>query len=327
MGGLNMLKLKKTVALIALAVTTTFAGCTTSKTADVKQITDNKKPKQTLTIGIMPAIDSVACTIAKEKKYFDKYGVDVKLEVFKSAKDRDAAFQAGKLDGVSTDEVAVALYQNAGIDLKITGVADGDFLLIASKDSGIKSINDIKGKSISISQNSVIEYTLDRMLEENSIKPEEVEKTIIPAIPIRLEMLRSNKVDLALLPEPFATFALNDGGILLDKATNHGLSPTVYAFTKKSIDEKSEEIKAFYKAYNDSVNYINNNSISEFEDVVIEAAGYPEDMKGKIALPKYRINVLPTEKEIQDAIDWSANKGIITKKLTPKDMVSDVAFK
>jgi NitT/TauT family transport system substrate-binding protein len=50
-------------------------------------------------------------------------------------------------------------------------------------------------------------------------------------------------------------------------------------------------------------------------------------MKGKIVLPKYRVNVLPTEKEIQDAIDWSADKGIISKKLAPKDMVSDVAFK
>lgn len=272
----------------------------------------------------MPSVDAVPFIIAKEKGFYDKNGVDVKLQVFKSANDRDAALQTGNLDGVSTDEVAVCLYQNAGIDLKITGVTDGDFMLVASKQSGIKSIADVKGKTVAISQKTVIEYSLDKMLENSSIKPEEVKKVSIPAIPTRLEMLKAGKVDLALLPEPFSSSALKDGAILLGKTSSQKLLPAVSAFTQKSINNKAEAIKAFYKAYNQAAEYVNNTPISEYEATVIKFVGYSEDMKGNIVLPKYRVDVLPSDNDLESAIKWAENKGIIKKTLTTKGLTYKV---
>lgn len=317
-----MLKFKKALSIIiTLSLTFTLIGCSSSNKNAGSGAANNKNTKQTLNIGLMPSVDAIPFIIAKENGYFDKYGVDVKLQVFKSANDRDAALQAGNLDGVSTDEVAVCLYQNAGFDLKITGVTDGDFMLIASRKSGIKSMADIKGKTVAISQKTVIEYSLDKMLDNNSIKPEEVKKISIPAIPARLEMLKAGKVDLALLPEPFSSFALKDGGILLGKTSSQSLLPAVSAFTQKSIDNKSKEIKAFYKAYNDAAEYVNNTPISKYEATVIKSVGYSEDMKGNIILPKYRIDELPSENDLNSAIKWAENKGIVKKSLTTKALV------
>ncbi len=283
--------------------------------------------KQSLTFGLMPSVDAVPFIIADEKGYFKAQGVNVMLEVFKSAKDRDAAFQSGSLDGIIGDEVAICLYQNADFNVKITGITDGDFILVAGKDSGIKSISDLKGKSAAISEKTVIEYTLDSLLAKGGVEPNDITKTAIPAIPTRLEMLRNNKVDAALLPEPFCTLAIKDGGIQLGSANKENMFPSVSAFTQKAIDGKTDSIKAFYKAYDKAAEYINSTPISEYEATVIKTVGYPEDMKGKITLPKFRKNVLPTDSELNDAINWAKKKGLLSKTLSTKDLVNEIAMK
>lgn len=319
-----MLKSKKILALItASMLMLSLAGCKSSKDAGANP-SDNKK--QTLNIGAMASVDAIPIIIAEQKGYFKKEGLNVKFEPFKNSKDRDAAFQGGNLDGIICDEIAVCLYQNADFDVKITGATDGDFMLIAGANSGIKSIKDLKGKSAAISEKTAIEYTLDKVLEKNSMEAKDVKKTIVPAIPTRLEMLRNNKVDAALLPEPFSTLAIKDGGVLLGSTSKLGTYPSVTAFTQKSIDAKSSEIKAFYKAYNEAVDYINSTPISEYEDTVIKAVGYPAEMKGKITLPKFRKNALPAEDEVKSAIDWSSKNGLIKKDLKAKDLMNSVGI-
>lgn len=316
-----MIKLKKILSAVTASILmVSLSACSSTKQTETTS-------KQTLNIGAIGSIDVVPIVIANEKGLFKKQGVEVNFQPFKSSKDRDAAFQGGNLDGIICDEVAVCLYQNADFDVKITGVTDGDFMLIANSKSGIKSISDIKGKSVAISEKTAIEYTLDQILEKNSIQPKDVKKSMVPAVPTRLEMLRNNKVDAALLPDPFATLAIKDGGILLGSASKLASYPSVTAFTQKSIDEKSNEIKAFYKAYNEAVDYINSTPISEYEAIVMSTVGYPDDMKGKIALPKFRKSTLPSEAEIKTAIEWTIKNGLINKSLSPKDLINDIGIK
>jgi NitT/TauT family transport system substrate-binding protein len=285
-----------------------------------------KKASQTLNFGAVGSVELIPIIIADEKGYFEKEGIDVNIQSFKSAKDRDAAFQSGNLDGIICDEVAICLYQNAGFDVKITGATDGNFMLIANPNSGIRAINELEGKSVAISENTCIEYTLDTLLEKNSLKPEDVQKSIVPAIPTRLEMLRTNKVDAALLPEPFSTLALKDGGILLGSANEAGIYTSVTAFTQKAINNKSAEIKEFFKVYNQGVDYINNTPIAEYEDIIIKTVGYPEGMKGKIELPKFRKNLLPKDTEIKAVIDWAEKNNLLKKEFAPKDLVSNIGI-
>ncbi|HYF81595.1 MAG TPA: MetQ/NlpA family ABC transporter substrate-binding protein [Clostridia bacterium] len=306
---------------VMLLVSLTACSSTNQGTAD-----DTKKAAQTLNFGAIGSVEVIPIIIADEKGYFEKEGIDVNFQSFKSAKDRDAAFQSGNLDGIICDEVAICLYQNADFDVKITGLTDGNFMLIANPNSGIKSINEMKGKSVAISENTCIEYTLDTLLEKNSLKPEDVQKSMVPAIPTRLEMLRTNKVDAALLPEPFSTLAVKDGGILLGSANDAGIYTSVTAFTQEAISSKSAEIKAFFKAYNQGVDYVNNTPIAEYEDIIIKTVGYPEDMRGKIELPKFRKNLLPKDTEIKSVIDWAAKNNLLKKELSPKDLTSNIGI-
>lgn len=319
-----MKKFNNIIAIcVALMLLMSLTACSISNQGAV---IDDKKPAQTLNFGAIGSVEVVPIIIADENGYFEKEGIDVNFQSFKSAKDRDAALQSGSLDGIICDEVAITLYQNADFDVKLTGLTDGNFMLIANPESGIKSISEMKGKSVAISEKTCIEYTLDTILEKNSLDPKNIEKSMVPAIPTRLEMLRTNKVNAALLPEPFSTLAIKDGGVLLGSANDSGIYTSVTAFTQEAINAKSAEIKAFFRAYNQAVDYVNSTPISEYEDLIIKTVGYPQDMKGKIELPKFRKNMLPEEADIKAVIDWAAKNNLLKKELNPKDLMSNIGI-
>jgi NitT/TauT family transport system substrate-binding protein len=302
----------------------TFTACGKAETSNTPA---SETPKKTITIGVLPDTDSVPFVIADQKGYFEKAGVNVKIEQFKSAKDRDSAFQGGQLDGVITDVLAVAFAKEGGFDVKITSKTDGSYKLLAAKTSAIDSVDKLKGKSVAISKNTLIEYATDKLLQSANFSESDIKKEVIPQIPTRLEMLQNGKVDTATLPEPMATLAVKNGAIVIDSTDKHSINPGVLAFTSKSIKESSNEIKAVYKAYNEAVNYINNEPIANYVDILVKEVGFPEDMKENIVLPKYTKAEMSEEKDVTEVIDWLKGKNLIKNSYEFKDLTDDLFVK
>lgn len=283
-----------------------------------------KAGEEHLVIGLTPAVDAIPYIIAQDEGLFKKHGLDVELKVFKSAKDRDAAFQSSNIDGVLCDMVAVCLYQNAGFDVRITSVTDGDFMLVAGGKSGIKDIPDIRGCQVAISENTVIEYVLDKILSKNNISSKDIKKVAVPTIPVRLEMLQNNKVQLALLPEPFSSMAVKEGAVVLDSAYRNNIYSNVIAFKQATINQKASAITNLNEAYNESVKYLKRTSITEYQDKVIKFIGYPEDMKGNIILPNYRKAVLPDESELRSTIEWMVRGHLLNKSIDTNNLKAQI---
>ena len=153
---------KLIIVCLIMVLSLGLVGCTQQRAAQVTA--------KTITIGVMPDVESIPFLIADKNGYFTKQGVQVKIEHFNCAKDRDSALQSGQLDGVITDMLAVVFANEGGINLKICAKNDGNIELMAGKTSGINSTADLKGKSIGLSTNTIMEYTTDRMLEAAEIK-------------------------------------------------------------------------------------------------------------------------------------------------------------
>lgn len=309
------MKFKKLLTtFMALAMVGTMAGCTKTQTEEVKEI---KK----LSFGAMGSIDIVPIVIAKEKGYFEEEGLELDFQLFTAAKDRDAALQAGELDGVIADEIAISIYQNSGIDMKITGATNGAWTLVVGKDSGIENLEDLKGKKMAISENTMIDYLSDYIAEENGVNSSEIEKIAIPAMPARLEALRNKQVDAAILPAPFNDTAVADGGKGLATIDNADIMISAIGFLQDQIDNNEEAIKAFFTGYNKAVEYMKNTDLKEYEDIVIKTVGYSEDTKGNIILPELNTNYLPDTEKVQAVFNWSKNNGIISKDLKAEDVI------
>ncbi|MGE5380205.1 MAG: ABC transporter substrate-binding protein [Methylocystaceae bacterium] len=312
--------MKKTIVfLLLLSFIFSVVGC--SKTKEATQ--QKKSSSKTITIGVMPDVESVPFVIADKEGYFKKEGVNVKIVHFKSAKDRDSALQSGQLDGVITDVLAVVFANEGGIGLKMISRNDGDIKLMAGKSSGIADIKSLQGKSIGISTNTIMEYTLDTMLEAGGLKPEQVKKVAIPPLPTRFEMLQGGKIDAAILPDPLAGLAVTKGATVLIDTDKMASKAGAIAFTTKSLQVNKKEIKAVFRAYNDAVKYLQGKPKAEDIDYIIQAQGFPAEVKASMQLPAYKEAALPDPNIVNNVIQWMQAKSLIKGSYEYKNLVDD----
>ena len=310
------------IFVLALLMSISIAGCSNK----VKEET-TPQPLKTLTVGVMPDLDSLPLIIANHNGYFKEEGLDVKIEHFKSAADRDAALQTGKIDGAISDMLAVVFFNDNKFDVKITSKTDGSFKLIAGKNSNISKIEESAGKSIGISKNTIIEYLTDRIMESSNIDVDSPQKVAIPKIPTRLEMLNNGKIHMATLPEPLASTAISDGGKIISSSDELGINPGVMLFTKDSITSKAEEIKALYRSYNKAVKFLKEEKSETYIDFAIKESGFPETVKNTLTLPNYTEASMPTEKELKEVLNWLQAKKLTTNNYTLKDLSNNSLIK
>ena len=307
--------MKKILLLIMLILTLVLAaGCGNSNDKTQKDL-------QPITIGLMPDTDSLPFIIAKEKGYFAEEGIEVNIQQYKSAMDRDSALQSGNLDGAVSDMLAVAFAKAGGFDVKVTSFTDGSYKLIASKDAGINNVKALAGKDVAVSRNTIIEYVTDQILAKEGMDSESINKVIIPQIPTRLEMLQNGKLAAATLPEPMASIAVSNGCTYVTGSDELGINPGVIMFTAKTVDNKTAEIAAMYRAYNKAVDYLNNTSRDEYIDLVVEKGGFPPAAKEALKLPEYHKAALPKESDVTDCIKWLNNKGLVKEHFSYQDIV------
>ena len=293
--------MKRVLAVIFSLMLFMTAGC-----GPEQQGKDTKLSK--LTIGLMPDTDSIPFIIAAERGYFAEEGVEVELVPFKSAMERDAALQSGNLDGAVSDLLAVIFARSGGFSMHAVSYTDGNYNLVAGGNAGISAAADLRGKEIAISRNTIIEYVTDEILSVNGMKEQDVSKVVIPQIPVRLEMLQSGNLAAAVLPEPMASVAVASGSRYVTGSGELGINPGVIVFADSAINEKADSIRAMYRAYNKSVEYLNHAPRAEYIDLVMEKSGFPAPARDALELKPYRPAGLPAEKDVEEAVHWVKSK-------------------
>ena len=313
--------MKKLLFLVSVLVMIVLSAAGCGNTADK---TAGNKELQEINIGLMPDIDSVPVIMAQEKGYFAEEGLKVNIQQFKSAMDRDAALQSGNLDGAISDMLAVAFAKSGGFDVKVTAFTNGSYKLIAGKDAEVNSVQDLIGKDVAISKNTIIEYVTDQITVTNNMPENSLNKVVIPQIPTRLEMLQNGKLAAATLPEPMGSIAIYNGCKYITGSDELGINPGVMMFTSKAVESKKAELQAFYRAYNKAVAYLNDTDKAQYMDIVIEKSGFPAAAKDALVLPKYRPAGLPKQQDVTDCLTWMNQKNLIKQNYTYDDIVVDI---
>jgi len=313
-----MKKLLVSFGLVVLLL----AGC--GQSGDEKT-EGSKETAPIVTVGVMPSTDNMPFIVAHEQGFDKKHGVTIELETFKSGKDRDAAFQAGTVDGINADLVGVATYLQGGMDVKITSATFGQFDLIATPET--TSVEELKGKEVIVLKNQGPEYAVDQILAQSGMTGADVKIVDVPQVPSRVELLQNNQAAAAILPEPFVTMTTTQGMTNLGSTRSVGINPFVLCFTTAVIDEKAEALKGMYEAYNEAVDWMQAHDQSEYIQLFVDEIGFPEELKEEIQVPDYPHAEQATEADITKAFDWATEKGILKETIEPKDVLSDVYFK
>lgn len=315
--------MKRLIALIIVLILTTgvLSGCGSQAE---KASTGTTPPSssglnQPLKIGVLPIEDNLPLFVAEAEKSFTTAGLNVELIPFPSAAERDAALQAGKIDGEAADIVAACLLKKGGSDVRIATITlgvtpkEGRFVLLGSPNSNFKSAKDLAGVKIGISENTIIEYVTDRLLTLDGVKPDQVQKLSIPKMPMRLQMLVSNQLPAALLPDPLAALAEKQGAkvIVDDTKSTNNISQVVLLFRKDSIDAKHDAIKKLIEVYGAAGKALTDNP-DKYRALLIDKAKIPAPIKDTYQSPTFSAPQPPTEQEVADVVDWMVNKKLLS---------------
>lgn len=262
-----------------------------------------------LNFGVMSSLEYLPVAVAIGNGYFAEEGVEVKLQKFFSANDRDAALQSGKLDGCILDYTGAALQRAGGVGISLTSQCNGSFELIAGKD--VLPTDDFEGKRIAVSHNTVIDFCTDMLLESMNIDASKVQRVEINKIPLRLEMLNNAKVDFSVLPQPFAAIACSEGNQVAIRIESLGYNVTGIVFTHKAIEERKEAIKTFYRAYNRAIDYLNDKPIDDFVKILIGEVGFTEKALSYVQLPVFSRAQSPKTTDLEAVAKWLKKKSLL----------------
>lgn len=268
-----------------------------------------------LRIGIFADADSLPLIVADNDGLFQKEGISVRLVQFSSAIERDSALQAGKIDGVVTDVLAVVLANQGGFPLKITSLTNGRYGIAVSPKSNIQSIKELEGKNVAVSLNTIIHYFADWSAREAGLKTDSFNLVPVPKMPVRLEMLLSDQIPAAVMPEPFLTTAKLRGARILVSSDDSGLEAGVLAFPPSIIAKNSDVLRRFYRAYWNAAQRINAEP-DQYRNMLIGSLRFPDEAARVFVFPRYVKPRLPAQTSIESAAQWLLSKGII--KALPK---------
>lgn len=160
-------------------------------------------------VGYLRVMDDAQAIAAYEGGLYKKHGLDVELVEFKSGTDLIKAIVGGQLDtGVLGFTNAVA-WASKGADLKVVGGAQlGYHAIVARDDAGIKTVADLKGKTLaSQAEGSTADTVLKGVvLKQAGLKPDDV--NVMGVSPqVAVQSLVGKRVDAAFLFEPQASIA------------------------------------------------------------------------------------------------------------------------
>lgn len=278
----------------------------------ILSVSCSKEQTQSLKIGLMPAVDIAPILLAEKNGYFEELGLDVDLQIYTNAQNRQTALQTNEIDGAMTDIVALITNNAEGFKLKGVLSTDGMFPLLVNP----KHIDD-KDIKVGMMEISVSNYLVEQYLNNEY----NYKKVYINAIPTRLEAIATADIQRGLIPEPIASIGEMNG---LIKVIYEGIpseSLDIMAFTDKAISEKSKSIKLFIEAYEKAVSELQKDS-SLARDVLMESLNtLPPQIKDSITLPTYNNPTLPTDKFIEELVLWTSNLVGKEYQITPDDIL------
>ncbi|ADY56135.1 NLPA lipoprotein [Syntrophobotulus glycolicus DSM 8271] len=311
--------MKKLPLFLMLFLSLTFAaitGCSTPKQA------------QTVKIGVMPIEDYLPFYVAEKENLFQKDQINVELIPFASAQERDTALQAGQIDGEIADLVAVGLLKKGGTEIKVVSIGlgavpqEGRFALLASPKSNYRDLKDLAGVEIGVSENSIIDYATDQMLADAGLTEDQIKKLSIPKLPVRKDLLLTDQIKAACLPDPLAALAEQQGARLIRDDTYKNISQTVVLFRTDSLNDKSSEIKQLLQIYGEAGQMLTANP-EQYRSLVVEKANVPEPLQESYAIPKFSALQLPIRENYDSVMDWMVGKGLLSQKYSYEDLVTD----
>jgi NitT/TauT family transport system substrate-binding protein len=211
------------------------------------------------------------------------------IEAIGSTDTMVARLLSGELDAaVLPVNIAAKLY-NSGVDYRLLAVVGNGMVKMVSTDPSIASLADVRGRTVHIAgQGATPEYLFRTVAKHEGLDPDKDLKMVFSMpYPEIAASIAAGRIELAVLPEPFATLALRGNpsarvpfplSALWKTATGQANYPmSVFVANGKYIDRHPELFAALMAAYKASIQSVLSDpvtagSLVEKHDLGLKAA-------------------------------------------------------
>jgi NitT/TauT family transport system substrate-binding protein len=283
----------------------------------------------TIRLAVIPVIDTLPMFVAEAEGLYTNYGIKVEFIPVASAPERDQLLAAGQADGTLNEALSVMFFNKEKVQMQVVryghmaSATAGHFFILTSAQSGIDEAVALKGVEIGISEGTIIQYVTDRLLEKQGFSAEEIKSISIPKIPDRMALLGSGELKAAVMPDPLAALAAQQGAkIVLDDTQYPLYGASTISFRKDFIDTNPAALRAFLTAIEEAVTLINNQP-QKYSTLLAEKQLVPPPLLASYTIPPFPTMGVPSEAEWRDIQRWAKAKGLLETNLPYAESVTD----
>lgn len=281
----------------------------------------------TVRVARIPVLDTLPLFVAQQEGLFEKHGVKVEIIPVASAPERDQLIASGQADAMINEVLSTMFANKDSVQFKTVRYArtatssSPVFRILSAKDSGITTLDQLKGVPVGVSDGTIIAYLTERLLQAEGFSPAEIQTTSVPSIADRVALLGSGQIKAAMLPDPLATLAMQQGAnLVLDDSSHPDYSFSTLTFSKAFLDANPTTVKNFLAAWEEAVNLINADG-SRWNSLLSEQNLVPAPLLENFQVPPFAKAGVPSEAQFNDMLTWAKDKGLLNKDVAYSDCV------
>lgn len=321
-------KFKKAISifLVLTFLMVTNTGCgKTNENQNTVSIQEKTEVKQ---IRIMSPNNYFPFIIADKKGFFQEaFGknVDVKVTIADSGSSVMETMTSGEVDFAALGDMPVVQAKVNGLDVKVISSlfrsTDG-YQLIAAKDSGIKSIEDLKGKRVAVMSGSTSHKLFLKYLDSVDLTEKDVDVVYLKNKD-QLAAFVGNNVDAAVTQVPTSTTIEKETGAYeVVNADGYDNILTVIVGNNEFMKENPEYTEDFLTAIFKATEWIENNKEEAFQIVADESKDSVENVELYYNTRTFDYSLDDSVKSaLKDTISYLYDQGTIKNELKVDDLV------
>lgn len=282
-------------------------------------------------VGTLATEDILPLWVARDEGLFGDAKIDVEIVEFQSATELIAGVASGEVDLAMTDIMVAASLFASGTDVKLEWVTlgataeQGRFGIMAGPDSDVNSLADLADVPVGVGSNTILEYVMDRLLEDAGVAADQIKVEELQKLPVRYQAMLEGEVKAAALPGTLLALGEANGcRLIADDTQGDNLSQSVMIArtTFAGEGDGAECIERIEDVWNEAVALINTDP-EKYRATLVEGASLPDEIADTYPISEYPPCEVPSKKMVEPVLDWMIDKGYLDTSLVYRESTGE----
>lgn len=307
-----------------------FAGCggsASSASSSVRSATSGEPDSgksSSFTVGTLATEDILPFWVAQDAGLFAESGLDVQIVTFQSATELIAGVSSGEVDLAMTDIMVAASMFAGGTDIQMSWVTlgtapgQGRFGIMVNGASEVRTLADLAGVPIGVGSNTILEYVMDKLMEQAGVPADKVIVEELQKLPVRYQVMESGEVAAAALPGSLLALGEANGcRTVADDTKGENISQSVMIVRSEILADanRAKGVEELKDVWNEAAQLINDNP-EQYRSVLVANANLSDVVADTYPISDYPMCELPTNAMVSPVLAWMTQKGYLAKPLS-----------